>query len=266
MRVAMAQLLSGRDPARNVEQAVAAVRAAADEGASLVVLPEATQHAFGPPGEPLIGVAEPLDGPFVESLSAVAQRTGSTVVAGMFERCDSPTHVFNTVVVVDRDGLRAPYRKVHLYDAFGARESDVVTAGDPAQLAVVPVGDLSVGVMTCYDLRFPEIARVLVDRGATAIAVPAAWFAGQHKVAQWRVLLRARAIEETVFVLAAAQPAPTCCGHSSVIDPGGVALVELGPDDSGCAALATASVDPQVITEIRAANPVLANRRFTVAS
>jgi deaminated glutathione amidase len=264
MRVAVGQLHSGADTDRNAQQAVAAMRSAAESGAELVVLPEATQHEFGPSGQSLVAVAEPLDGRFVTELSGAAQATDITVVAGMFETRDSVTRVANTIVVVGPNGLVAWYRKVHLYDAFGNMESDSVEPGDPGELVVVPIGALSVGILTCYDLRFPEIARSLAERGATALAVPAAWYAGPHKIDQWNVLVRARAIEETIFVLAAGQPEPTCCGNSVILDPRGVALAQLDGATAGPDALALATIEPTLIDEVRAKVPVLANRRFGV--
>jgi predicted amidohydrolase len=121
------------------------------------------------------------------------------------------------------------------------------------------------GVMTCYDLRFPESARRLVDGGATVLAVPAAWVAGEHKVAHWRTLLGARAIENTAYVVAAAQPGPAYTGCSVILDPMGVVLGELGPDDgAGSCALVIGELDAARVDEVRRALPVLANRRISV--
>src|SRR5690606_11941809 len=120
------------------------------ESTDLVVLPEATMHDFGPPKHDLAGVAEPLDGPFVDLLGREARRLGTTIVAGMFERTDDLP--FNTLVTMGPDGdLVATYRKVHLYDSFGYRESERLRSGEIAPV-VVGVGDLQVGLMTCYDL------------------------------------------------------------------------------------------------------------------
>ena len=115
----------------------------------------------------------------------------------MFEVSDDPDRPYNTLVVVDRDGLRASYRKIHLYDSFGYKESDRLLAG-PVEPVLVDVGGFRVGLMTCYDLRFPELARELVSRGAELLVVPSAWVAGPAKVDHWRTLATARAIENTV--------------------------------------------------------------------
>jgi predicted amidohydrolase len=153
--------------------------------------------------------------------------------------------------------VRASYRKIHLYDSFGYKESDRLVAGD-LEPVLVEVGGLQVGLMTCYDLRFPELARALVTRGADALVVPAAWVAGPLKVDHWRTLVRARAIENTTYVAAAGQPAPRYTGHSMVVTPHGEVLTEAGED----AEVVGATLETKVVEDARAVNPSLANRRF----
>ena len=266
VRVAAAQFSSVLDKAENRRRATAAIVTAADRGAALVVLPEAAMCGFGAPGSDLGPHAEALDGPFVTVLADAATATGTTVVAGMFEAGNGG--VYNTVVVVSAAGLLARYRKLHLFDALGWRESDQLRAGQVERdgVAVAQIGeDLVLGVMTCYDLRFPELARVLVDAGATVLAVPAAWVAGPRKADQWGDLLRVRAIENTAYVVAAAQPGPQYSGHSMVVDPLGVPLVELDAErDGGDDALAIADIDAETVAQVRAKLPVLEHRRFTV--
>ena len=203
MKVALVQVAAGLDKAENLRSVHALVSEAAQSGPDLVVLPEAVMHDFGPTDSDLAAVAEPLDGPFVSALAFLAREHGTAIVAGMFEATDGLP--YNTLVALDANGdLIAAYRKVHLYDSFGYRESDRLTPG-PLEVATVDVADARIGVMTCYDLRFPEIARLLVDAGATVLAVPAAWVRGPLKESHWDTLLRARAIENTVYVAAAAQ-------------------------------------------------------------
>jgi predicted amidohydrolase len=224
--------------------------------ADLVVLPEAMMCDFGAPGSDISEFAEDLDGPFVKRLAGLAATHDVTVVAGMFERSEDPSRPYNTLVVVDATGLRASYRKIHLYDSFGYKESDRLLAGalDPV---VLEVGGFQVGLMTCYDLRFPEMARALVDRGAELLVVPAAWVAGPGKVDHWRTLLKARAIENTVYVVAAGQPGPRYTGHSMVVSPRGETL-EAGDDD----VVVQSRVDREYLDLVRAENPSLANRRL----
>ena len=173
----------------------------------------------------------------------------------MFETSADPARPLNTLVM--RGAAEAAYRKIHLYDSFGYRESDRLMAGPP-EPTVVPVGGWQVGLLTCYDLRFPELSRLLVDRGAEALVVPAAWVAGPRKVDHWTTLLRARAIENTVYVVAAAQPGPRYSGHSMVVDPLGDVLVEAGAGPE----VLRANLDHATLTTARATNPSLANRRL----
>ena len=255
MRVALVQLASGTDSSAN--RALVETRLASLDGsADLVVLPESTMHEFGTADHDLAAVAEPLDGPFVATLVEQARRLDATVIAGMFEQTDALP--FNTLVAVAPDGsLAATYRKIHLYDSFGYRESDRLSAGD-METVVLDIGGVSTGLMTCYDLRFPEMGRALVDGGAELFVVPAAWVAGDHKLHHWRTLLMARAVEDTVAVVAAAQGGERYTGHSLVVDAWGSIVSEAGDGDD----LVEADIDPADIAQARDVNPSLSNRRI----
>jgi predicted amidohydrolase len=259
LRLRLLQWGSGLDPAANrarlAEAVTPASSQASSQGADLVVLPEAFARDFGEAGSDVSPYAEPLDGPFASELEELATRAGTTAVAGMFERAEDPDRPFNTLVV--RGGARASYRKIHLYDSFGYRESDRLTGG-PLDPCVVDVAGWRVGLMTCYDLRFPELARRLVDAGAEVIVVPAEWLPGPRKVQHWQTLLSARAIENTVYVAGVGQPAPRYCGHSRVVGPLGDVLAEAGSDET----VLEVVVDRAGLLEARAANPSLANRRL----
>ena len=260
MRVHAVALASSDDVAATAEQAFAAVRLAASDGADLVVLPEYAR-AFDHRG---VGrdLSEPLDVGFVPALRRLAAEVGVAVVAGT--TVPAGDRAANVVVAVDAAGaLVGTYRKVHLYDAFGHRESERLVAGDPAAAPLLlPVAGLTVGVLTCYDLRFPEVGRRLVDAGADVIVVPAAWAAGEHKAEHWATLLRARAIENTCYVVAAAQQGRGVVGRSAVVDPDGVVVAEAGHGAAGDAAAADLSAD--VVRAVRERNPSLANRRYGV--
>ncbi|MFC6285450.1 carbon-nitrogen hydrolase family protein [Nocardioides sp. GCM10027113] len=251
LRVAVVQEASGLDPAANRE----ALAGLVPDGTDLVVLPEAYARDFGEAGSDVSPYAEPVPGPFADEVERVAKERGTTVVAGMFERSDDPAKPFNTLVV--RGAATADYRKIHLYDSFGYRESDRLTAG-VVEPRLVEVGGLRLGLMTCYDLRFPELARLLVGEGAEVLVVPAAWVAGPRKVDHWRTLVRARAIENTAYVVAAAQPGPRYTGHSLVVDPMGEVLAEAGDGPETL----RAELDREVLAEARRTNPSLANRRM----
>jgi deaminated glutathione amidase len=256
LHLALAQRAASLDPAEN-RRALEEVGAELPRETDLVVLPEAFARDFGAPGSDIAAYAEPLDGPFVTALTGLAAEHGATVVAGMFEVSDDPARPYNTLAVVDRDGLRASYRKIHLYDSFGYRESDRLTAG-PLEPAVVDVAGFRVGLMTCYDLRFPELARQLVSRDAELLVVPSAWVAGPAKVAHWRTLAIARAVENTAYVAAVGQPGPRYTGHSLVVGPAGEVLTEVADGEH----LLTATASRRALTEARETNPSLANRRL----
>ncbi len=260
MRTAVLQFAAGTDVTANLVTISRLANRAADSGADLIVMPEAAMHDFGVPDLPLGPVAQPVDGAFVSALAEVAKRTGATLVAGMFEVSADPTRPYNTLVVVGTDGtLLASYRKTHLYDSFGYRESAKLLGGEPAP-TVLSMGDLTLGLMTCYDLRFPEFGRLLVDAGADVLLVPAAWVRGTLKEDHWSTLLRARAIENTVYVVGAGQTGRTYIGCSMVVDPMGVAVAQLGDEES----TAVADLDAARIAAVRQTNPSLDNRRLPV--
>jgi predicted amidohydrolase len=256
LRIALVQKAASLDPAEN-RDALAALSGTVEPDTGLLLLPEAAMRDFGAPGSDLGPVAEPLDGPYVDRLTKLAAEHGTTVVAGMFEVSDDPARPFNTLAVVDADGLRASYRKIHLYDSFGYKESDRLTPG-PIEPVLVDVQGVAVGLMTCYDLRFPELARELVRRGAQLLVAPSAWVAGPGKVEHWRVLTAARAIENTVYLAAVGQPGPRYTGHSLVVGPAGELVAEVGDGEH----VLTASISTEEVDAARAVNPSLLNRRL----
>jgi predicted amidohydrolase len=253
LRLALVQVASSTVPAENRDRL-----ASLDVGdADLVVLPEYYQRDAGAPDEPLGQDAELLDGPFVAALTERARAQGGTWVAGMLEVSDDPRRPFNTLVVVDGDGPRASYRKIHLYDSFGFRESDRLVPGARTPTAL-EVHGTRVGLMTCYDLRFPELGRALSRTGVDLVLVPSAWVAGPRKVHHWRTLVIARAIENLVYVAAVGQPGPRYTGHTVLVDPRGDVVTETGDAD---AVVLTGAVSATRVDEARAENPSLLNRR-----
>jgi len=268
MRIALAQILSSEDPAANLALVAAQAAKAAESGADLVLFPEATMRCFG---RSLREVAEPLDGPWASGVREIADRHRIAIVAGMFTpHPASDGRVRNTLLAVG-PGLDAHYDKIHLFDAFGFTESATVAPGD--ELVVVTIAGVRVGLTTCYDVRFPALYLALADRGAQLIAVCASWGAGPGKVEQWSLLTRARALDTTTFVAAAGQAepaassvasepepssaAPTGVGYSALISPRGEVLASLGAEPG----LLVVDVDPGELAAVRAAIPVLANRR-----
>ncbi|HLK74933.1 MAG TPA: carbon-nitrogen hydrolase family protein [Streptosporangiaceae bacterium] len=264
MRVALCQIPVSSSPSVNADRVRGAMREAAEQGADLAVFPEATQVRFG---SDLRAAAEPLDGPFGAGLSAAAKETGVALVAGVFEPAPDG-RVYNTAVAYDGAGeLVASYRKLHLFDAFGHRESELVAPG--SALCLCSLGGVRVGLEICYDVRFGELSRALAVGGASLIVLPAAWAAGPFKEEHWVTLVRARAIENTVWVAAVGQvPDPaepptraaTGVGRSMLVDPLGVVRLDMGPS----AGVAVGSVDVGLVQTVRATVPSLANRREDV--
>lgn len=264
MRIALCQIPVSPQPSVNLTRVRAALREAAAGGAALAVFPEATMVRFG---SDLRAAAEPLDGPFCAGMARECAATGVAAVAGVFEPAPD-RRVYNTSVALSAAGdLVASYRKLHLFDALGQRESDLVAPG--SSVVVTELAGAPVGLQICYDIRFPELSRALAVGGASLLVVSAAWQAGLFKEEHWVTLLRARAIENTVWVAAAGQvpdpdspptQAPTGIGRSMLIDPLGVVRADLGPS----AGVGVVEADMSLVDAVRATLPSLANRREDV--
>ncbi|WP_407685226.1 carbon-nitrogen hydrolase family protein [Mycobacterium sp. HUMS_1102779] len=267
MRIALAQILSGTEPAANLELVREYTGRAADAGARLVLFPEATMCRFG---VPLAPVAEPVDGPWADGVRRIAADFGVTVIAGMFAP-SGDGRVTNTLIAAGpgspnqpSDQLWAHYDKIHLYDAFGFTESRTVAPGH--EPVVITVDGVRVGLSVCYDIRFPELYTELARRGAQLIVVCASWGAGPGKLEQWRLLARARALDSTSYVAAAGQAdpgqdlaasgAPTGVGGSLVASPLGEVIASAGSHPE----LVFADIDVDRVARARDAIAVLRNR------
>lgn len=259
VQVAVAQFAPGEDKDGNLAAIRKLVDEAAGGGARVVVLPEFAMFTAPRMDERFLGSAEPVDGPFTRALAELARRHGVHVVAGMNERLDEPGRISNTLVAIGRGGdVAARYRKMHLYDAFGYKESALVRHGEITGPETFIVDGVRFGMQTCYDVRFPEVTRRIVDAGADVVALPAEWVPGPLKEDHWRTLVRARAIENTIYVAAAGQCAPTGAGNSMIVDPMGVIVASLG-EGPGTAA---GDVSPGRVAAVREKNPALSLRRF----
>src|SRR5579859_3149912 len=218
-------------------------------------------------GADLRAAAEPLDGPFCAGLATACATAGVAAVAGVFEP-SADGRVHNTAVAFSAAGdLVASYRKLHLFDALGQRESDLVAPGD--EVVVTTLAGAKVGLQICYDIRFPELTRALAVGGASLVTVSAAWQAGLFKEEHWVTLLRARAIENTVWIAAVGQVpddgdkptrAPTGVGRSMLIDPLGVVRADLGPAPG----VVVVEADMSLVDTVRKTLPSLANRRTDI--
>ena len=286
VRLAVAQLAADGPAAgealgawrdRLLTLATRAVAAAGEAGCGVVVLPEYTsgwQARLGPE------LADDEGGALVVGLRSAARAAGIAVVVGVLVPA-SGDRARNLTLVIAPDGeVVGRYAKVHLYDAYGARESDLLDAGEPGRPLVVdvPTADgwvLRLGVVTCYDLRFPESVRALTDVAGGApvdvVAVGAAWSGGPDKAEQLRTLVRARAIENTAYVALASQAGRGRVGGSAIVDPRGVVLaaVDDGADrgsrvGADAPVLAVATITGEELARVREASPVLRHRRYRV--
>lgn len=258
--IAVAQFSPTADAPANLALIADLAATASARGARVVVFPEYSSYFVDPFDESLRANAEDLVGPFTRGLATVAATHDVVVVAGLLERADDDRRVRNTLVAVAASGVIATYRKLHLYDAFGQRESDWIQPGAIGTPETFEVGGLRFGLMTCYDLRFPEVGRLLADAGADVFLVPAEWVRGPLKEHHWSTLLHARAIENTVFVAAADHPPPLGVGHSMIIDPQGVQIAALGTGTG----VTVAHLDLSAIDRVRRVNPSLVLRRLKV--
>ena len=259
MKAVVAQLNSTADPALNLQRAKIAIQHAQGVGADLLVLPEAMMCAFG---NPLRDIAEPVDGPWVSGLREAAVKAGLVAVAGMFTPGEN--RIRNTTVAVGAD-VAVAYDKIHLYDAFGFVESDTVEPG--RQPASFEVGGLKVGLATCYDIRFPRLFTHYARQGCDAVVLGASWGAGPGKAQQWDVLVRARALDSTCWLLACGQAnpasthvsavdgAPTGIGHSAIVSPAGEVIAKARTGNE----FLIADVESELVQSVRQRLPVVAN-------
>lgn len=264
---AVVQLTSTSDEARNLDQAETLIRRAAGYGAKLVATPENTNF-LGPHGDK-VRRAEPVDGPTIRRFGALAAELGITLLVGSYnERSDEPSRCFNTSVLLGNDGaLLGSYRKIHLFDVDVSddvrfQESATVVPGTDVVVAQSPLGP--VGLSVCYDLRFPELYRAMVERGAQILTIPAAFTATTGKD-HWEPLMRARAIETQCYVLAPGQTGRhddhglrQSHGHSMIVDPWGhvIARASDGPG------IALAEIDLDRVASVRRSMPVASHRRL----
>lgn len=267
------------------------MREAADRRIDLLVFPECLMTPFEKTREDFLASAQPLDGPFAHQVAHLAAQHKLWVVFTMNEKASegvfdddnadassigasegidaggsddvapedaSPRLPFNTAVVVDAEGnMRGFYRKTHLYDALSMRESERMARGD-ALFAPIDTPFCKLGLGICYDLRFPEVSRAAALAGCELFVLPAAWVDGPHKADQWRVLLRARAIENEMFVAGLSRADARYIGSSCVIDPCGTVVAEAPGRQS---TLVVADIDTNLIDATRAAMPVFEHRR-----
>lgn len=263
MRIGLVQITTGPDKMDNFLMAEQGIREAAAKGATLIVCPEATAQAFDT-GR-LDTQAEELDGEFSTALKGLAAELDVVIVAGMFRPADTQgeiNRVYNTALITGR-GMHQGYNKINTFDAFKYKESDTVKPG--TEQVIIEVEGVRVGIATCFDIRFPQLFQDLSRAGAQVVVVPTSWADGEGKLNQWRILNAARALDSNVFIAAAAQArpggeseagketGPTGIGHSTVVDPFGNRLAELGYGSD----VLVVDIDPELTEKARKTLPVL---------
>ena len=260
----LAQMASDGYPDHNLEEARKAMAEAQKYEPDMVIFPELFMSEFplGTPVEVCHSTAQRLDGPFVTEMRALAKQYGTWVVFGMNEIVDDPDddRNYNTSVVVNSEGeIVTHYHKTHLYDAFGSKESDKIKPGDQLFEPIdTPFG--RIGLFVCYEVRFPEVARDQRAKGADIIIMPTAWVCGKMKSLHFRSLITARAIENTVYMLACDQANDKSIGESVVVDPMGVPVASAGGEKQ----LLVARVSLDRVDAVRKKLPAYKDRRRNV--
>jgi len=228
IRVCLAQLEVTDSKKENLARVISSIEKVGKQ-AELIIFPE---YCMGVPREGLSreylnDLAEPLNGEFLSAVADASKRTQVAAVVPVYEKDESS--VCNTAVVIDRGKVLGGYRKIHLFDALGYRESDMFRAGSSPML--FKVRDMTLGLVICYDVRFPELFRIEAMSGAHAIVAPSGWYAGPLKEEQWQALLMARAQENTIYVIGVGNANKAFIGRSAVMDPLGVKVLDLGAGD-----------------------------------
>ena len=257
MKVALGQFAVSREWTENAATSLKLMADAQNGGADLLVMPEGILARDIADPDLVRRAAQPLDGPFVSSLVEASRGHSLTTMMTVHVPSDLSGRVWNILIAI-RDGqIIGQYRKLHLYDAFSMKESTNVTPGSEVP-PLVSVGGLQVGMMTCYDVRFPELARRLALDGADVLVLPSAWVKGPLKEWHWEVMVTARALENTCYMIAVGECGERNIGQSLVVDPLGVPIARAAETS----ALVFADLDPTRIQYARKILPVLENRCF----
>jgi len=264
-RAALVQMKSSVDKNKNLSYSLKLIGRAAQKKAQLICFPE-FQMAYSPAEqkpETLHEIAEKINGDFISALSNSAKKNKINVVATIYEIINTNKQnqkVFDTAVIINERGkIQSVYRKIHLYDALGFKESKKLLAGNIIEKPTrTSIGNL--GLQICYDMRFPEISRILTVNGANILVSPSAWVAGFMKQEHWEIMLKSRAIENGVYVIAPNQLGNIYCGHSMVIEPFGATLIDMGNREG----MEILDIDNSRIDTVRRTLPLLGNRRTDV--
>ncbi|HEY3590863.1 MAG TPA: deaminated glutathione amidase [Buttiauxella sp.] len=258
MKVAVGQFAVSQDWQENVQTCLRHMSQAQAGGAQLLVLPEAVVARDDNDPDLSVKSAQTMNEEFIERLCGQSCNNQLTTILTLHIKT-TPGRAANTLLAIRGGEVIARYQKLHLYDAFNVQESRLVDAGNCVP-PLIEVAGFNVGLMTCYDLRFPEMALSLALAGADVLVLPAAWLRGPNKEMHWSTLLAARALDTTCYIVASGECGNKNIGHSRIVDPLGVVIAAANQQP----VLIYAELENQYLTEVRAMLPVLKNRRFAV--
>lgn len=274
VKVSIVQMKSSMDKEENLQYSLEQIKESAKNSAKIICFPE-FQMSFSPSSqssEELFSLSESIRGNFVSQLKKSARDNNIFIVGSIYERANSKQtkkiqsqrnfdkdsyRVFDTVVLINNKGrLVSQYRKLHLYDALGFRESNKLLAGNKLFSPVAsPLG--KIGTLVCYDLRFPELSRMLALKGSGILIAPSGWVQGTMKEDHWVIMCKARAIENGVYLIAPNQIGNIFCGRSLIVDPFGIVVTDMGNKEG----FDIVDLDLDRIDVVRKTLPLLKNRR-----
>lgn len=264
MKVAIVQFKASTNKETNLKKIINFIYKASKNKAKLVAFPEFMMFYTNSSQSPkqLADLAETIQGNFISEIAKAAKDNRIQVVGSFYEKSSKKDRVYDTSFVLDQTGkVISTYRKIHLYDALGFRESDKMTSGSKiAKPVKTSIG--KIGMMICYDLRFPEMSRSLAVAGSEVLVAPSAWVKGDMKEEHWITINKTRAIENGCYVIAPDQVGNIYCGRSVIVDPYGKILIDMKKKQG----IAYADIDLKKIKQIRKVLPLLKNRRTDIYS
>ena len=262
MKVGVVQFKASTNKETNLKKIINYISKAAQNKATLVAFPEFMMFYTDSSQTPkqLANLAEKINGNFVNTIAKTAKQYRIQVIGSFYEKSTKKNRVYDTSFVIDKTGkVISTYRKIHLYDALGFRESDKMTSGSKITKPVkTSIG--KVGMMICYDLRFPEMSRSLASSGSEVLVAPSAWVKGDMKEEHWITINKTRAIENGCYVIAPDQVGNIYCGRSVVVDPYGKILLDMKKKQG----IGYVNIELKKIKQIRKVLPLLKNRRIDV--
>jgi len=264
MKVGVVQFKASTNKENNLKKIISYISKAASKNVTLCAFPEFMMFYTRSSQTPkqLANLAETINGNFVTTIVKTAKENQIQVIGSFYEKSRKKDRVYDTSFVIDKSGkIISTYRKIHLYDALGFKESDKMVSGSKiAKPVKTSLG--KIGMMICYDLRFPEMSRSLAIAGAEVLVVPSAWVKGNMKEDHWITINKTRAIENGCYVIAPDQVGNIYCGRSLVVDPYGKILLDMKKKQG----IGFVNIDLNKVKKIRKILPLLKNRRTDVYS